>query len=163
MLSLLRHCCKPYITLVVNNNVLWDCIYCYVVVTYNTGYMKECALIQSRNLVLSCMTIICCREVSAYVGENSSSHASLSAGENYWTKGHVLSEQIGCCPEFFPKELSPTVFTAGKSLCLLKLCNPKVGVADCIRCRHGFVGCVAESVVQCGAPSYSHSPYINQF
>ena len=56
----------------------------------------------------------------------------LSADESYWAKGHVLSDQLGCCPVFFPKELSREVFRAGKSLCLLKLCNPKVGVADCL-------------------------------
>ena len=56
----------------------------------------------------------------------------LSADESYWTKGHVLSDKLGCCPVFFPEELSHDVFTAGKSLCLLKLCNPKVGVIDYI-------------------------------
>jgi len=50
----------------------------------------------------------------------------LSTDESYWTKGHILSEQFGCCPTFFSKQLSPAVFTAGKSLRLLKLCNPKV-------------------------------------
>ena len=63
--------------------------------------------------------------------EVSNSH-TFSVDESYWTKGHIISKQLGCCPSFFPRELSPAVFTAGKSLCLLKLCNPKVGVANSV-------------------------------
>jgi len=53
--------------------------------------------------------------------------------ETYWTNGHTLLDEVGCCPVFFSEEFSPTVFSAGKSLHLLKLCSPNVGVAASTR------------------------------
>ena len=47
--------------------------------------------------------------------------------------GHKLFNEVGCCPVFFSQEFSPTLFSAGKSLHLLKLCNPNVGVVASIR------------------------------
>ncbi|XP_065912106.1 gamma-tubulin complex component 6-like isoform X2 [Dysidea avara] len=48
----------------------------------------------------------------------------LRRNETYWTNGHTLLDEVGCCPVFFSEGFSPTVFSAGKSLHLLKLCNP---------------------------------------
>ena len=87
-----------------------------------------------KSLVSLCMMTICCREVRFVHGWEELQPRLLSTDESYWTRGHLLSEQLGCCPIFFPKELSSAVFMAGKSLRLLKLCNPKVGVADCMCC-----------------------------
>lgn len=132
MLSLLRHCCKPYIMLVVNG--LWECVHHDVCHSHIqqwiyegvcTDQEEEFGIIVHDDYLLQRGWYICEKG-------KSNSHASFSADESYWTRGHVLSEQLGCCPVFFPKELSPTVFTAGKSLCLLKLCNPKVSVTGCM-------------------------------
>lgn len=90
MLSLLRHCCKPYII----HMQQWI----YEGVCYDQE--EEFGIIVHDDYL-------------------------LQRDESYWTKGHVLSDKLGCCPVFFPEELSHDVFTAGKSLCLLKLCNPK--------------------------------------
>ena len=61
MLSLLRNCCKPYITLVVNYCLL-HCgvifIMTYATVTFSSGYMKECVLIRRKSLVSLYMMII---------------------------------------------------------------------------------------------------------